>query len=126
MLSPVVEPGRFSELDQFIFESWGYFVILNVLSPKEITACLEASQRVHEAAGTQDFGQVGRSYEQEAVLEDLMDHPAVLPKIRGIFGDRFIVQSGWNTKQPAHGKMGGWHQDGSSAYDFKRLGYPIP
>lgn len=126
MLNPVVEPGRFTELDKFIFESWGYFVILNVLSAEEVAACLAASQRVHAAAGTQSFGQVGRSYETEPDLERLMDHPAVLPKIRGLYGDRFIMQSGWNTKQPAHGKMGGWHQDGSGAYDFKQLSSTIP
>ena len=28
--------------------------------------------------------------------------------------------------QPAHAGVGGWHQDGSSAYDFKQLGYPVP
>ena len=28
--------------------------------------------------------------------------------------------------QPAGGTVGGWHQDGSGAFDFKKLGYPIP
>ncbi|WP_197681772.1 phytanoyl-CoA dioxygenase family protein [Actinopolymorpha singaporensis] len=27
--------------------------------------------------------------------------------------------------QPAHGGTGGWHQDGSGAYDFGKLGYPV-
>lgn len=70
--------------------------------------------------------QIGRGYESEEVFESLIDHPAVLPKVRGLYGDRFILQSGWNTVQPAHGDVGGWHQDGSGAYDFKKLGYPIP
>ncbi len=126
MLSPIVEPGRFTDLDRFIFDTWGYFIIQDVLSGKEVGDCLAASKRLHEAAGTTGWGQVGRGYETEPVLEALIDHPAVLPKVRGIYGDRFILQAGWNTKQPAHGKMGGWHQDGSGAYDFKKLGYPIP
>jgi ectoine hydroxylase len=126
MLNPVVAPGPLTDLDHFIFESWGYFVIPNVLSQDEVAACLAASKRVHEAAGTKGWGQVGRSYESEPDLERLIDHPAVLPKIRGLYGDRFILQSGWNTMQPAHGGMGGWHQDGSGAFDFKKLSYPIP
>lgn len=126
MLSPIVESGRFTGLDSFIFESWGYFIIPNVLSEDEVAECLAASKRIHAAAGTKGWGQVGRGYEVEAALEKLIDHPAVLPKVRGIYGDRFILQSGWNTMQPAHGKMGGWHQDGSSAYNFDKLGSPIP
>jgi ectoine hydroxylase len=126
MLSPVIEPGRLTELERFIFESWGYFIIPNVLSDDEVVECLAASKRLHQAAGTQDFGQIGRGYETEPALERLIDHPAVLPKVRGLYGDHFILQAGWNTRQPAHGKMGGWHQDGSGAYDFKKLGYPIP
>ncbi|GLV54029.1 hypothetical protein KDH_08780 [Dictyobacter sp. S3.2.2.5] len=126
MLNPVIQPGHLTELDRFIFESWGYFIIPDVLSEDEVAACLAASKRLHEAAGTPAFGQIGRGYETEPALEHLIDHPAVLPKIRGLYGDRFILQAGWNTKQPAHGPMGGWHQDGSGAYDFKKLGHPIP
>lgn len=126
MLNPVVSAGDYTELDQFIFESWGYFIIPDVLTQQEIEESLQASIRVHKTAGTPGFGQVGRGYETEPALEKLMDHPKVLPKIRGILGNRFIMQSGWNTRQPARGGMGGWHQDGSSAYDFKNLGYPIP
>ncbi|NIK75315.1 hypothetical protein FHS15_000413 [Paenibacillus castaneae] len=126
MFNPSVSAGAFTELDQFIFESWGYFVIPNVLSKEEIKECVDASIRLHEAASTVGWGQIGRGYESEYALEKLMDHPAVLPKIRGLLGDRFIMQSGWNTMQPAKGCMGGWHQDGSSAFDFNKLAYPIP
>ncbi|TLS53917.1 phytanoyl-CoA dioxygenase family protein [Paenibacillus antri] len=126
MLEPVVQAGAFTETDRFIFESWGYLIIRDVLSKEEVKECLEASIRVHQAAGTEGWAQVGRGYETEPALERLIDHPAVLPKVRGLYGDRFILQSSWNTKQPAFGANGGWHQDGSGAYDFKLLGYPIP
>ncbi|MFC0330146.1 phytanoyl-CoA dioxygenase family protein [Paenibacillus sepulcri] len=126
MLNPVVSAGAYTDHDKFIFESWGYFIIPDVLSKDEVQQCLEASERVHKAAGTPAFGQVGRGYETEPALEGLMDHAAVLPKIRGIYGDKFIVQSGWNTRQPARGVMGGWHQDGSGAYNFNQLSHPIP
>lgn len=126
MLNPIVKPGKFTEMDRFIFESWGYFIIPNVLTKEEVAEALAASIRIHDAAGTKEFGQVGRGFETEPALEALIDHPAVLPKIRGIYGDRFVLQAHWNTKQPARGKTGGWHQDGSSAFDFKHLGSPIP
>lgn len=125
MLNPEVAPGPFTDLDRFVFESWGYLVIPAVLSEDEATECYDASQRLH-ADRDRAFGQIGRGYETEPSLERLIDHPAVLPKVRGLFGDRFILQASWNTMQPARGGIGGWHQDGSSAYDFKRLGYPVP
>jgi ectoine hydroxylase len=124
MLDPVVEPGPLTDLDRFIFEAWGYFVIPDVLGAEEVGECLEASKRLHE--NSTGWAQIGRGYESEPPLERLIDHPAILPKIRGLYGDHFVLQSGWNTIQPAHGATGGWHQDGSGAYDFKLLGYPIP
>ena len=68
---------------------------------------------------------IGRTYESEPVLERLIDHPDVLPKVQGLLGDRFVLQAGWNTMQPAHAGNGRWHQDGSSAFDFKDLGFPV-
>lgn len=124
--SPEVEAGQLTDTDRFIFESWGYFIIRDVLNRTEVEECLEASKRLHGRARSTTFAQVGRGYEAEEALELLIDHPAVLPKVRGLYGDRFIVQAGWNTVQPAGGKTGGWHQDGSGTYDFKLLGYPIP
>ncbi len=125
MLNAEVGPGELTPLDRFIFESWGYFVIPDVLSAGEVDECYAACQRMH-AGREQSFGQVGRGYESEPSLERLIDHPAVLPKIRGIFGDRFILNACWATLQPAHAGVGGWHQDGSSAYDYKELSYPVP
>src|SRR5215813_11129221 len=118
MLNPEVPGGEFTDLDQFVFESWGYLVIPDVLSTEEAAECYAASERLH-AKRDRAFGQLGRGYETEPTLEALIDHPAVLPKVRGLFGDRFILQASWNTMQPAHAGNGGWHQDGSSAYNFK-------
>jgi hypothetical protein len=126
VLSPEVQPGELTDLDRFIFESWGYFVIPGVLTKPEIDECAEASKRLHAKAGSVTFAQIGRGYETEPALERLIDHPAVLPKVRGLYGDRFILQAGWNTTQPAGGKTGGWHQDGSGVYDFGLLAYPAP
>jgi hypothetical protein len=125
-MNPISTPGPFTELDRFIFEAWGYLIIPDVLTAIEVKECLIASVRLHEAAGTSGWAQVGKGYETEPVLEQLIDHPKVLPKVRALYGDRFILQSAWCTKQPAFGGYGGWHQDGSGAYDFSKLGYPIP
>jgi hypothetical protein len=125
MLSATVEPGELTPADRFIFESWGYFVIPGVLSREECEEAYEASVRLH-AQRDGGFGQLGRGYEADSTLERLMDHPAVLPKIRGLYGDRFILQASWNTMQPAGAPNGGWHQDGSSAYNFNQVSYPVP
>jgi Phytanoyl-CoA dioxygenase (PhyH) len=125
MLSPEVGPGELTALDRFIFESWGYFIVPSVLSPAEAAECYAASARLH-AGRDHSFGQMGRGYESEPALERLIDHPAVLPKVRGLYGDRFVLQASWCTMQPAHAGVGGWHQDGSHAYDYKQLGYPVP
>jgi ectoine hydroxylase len=127
MLQPIVKPGEFTVLDQFIFDSWGYFIIPDVLSPDEVAECLEASQRLHEGKPKKVSYQIGNGYATEPALERLIDHPAALPKVRGLYrSDNIILQSGWCTVQPAHSPHGGWHQDGSGAFDFKLLGYPIP
>lgn len=126
MLSSEIRPGEFTELDRFMFESWGYFIIRDVLSPGEVAECLEASQRLH-VSDEPGFSQLGRTYESAECLERLMDHPAVLPKVRGLLGDKFLLNSAWNSKmRPGVKELEGWHQDGSAAYNFKELGYPIP
>ncbi len=125
MLTAEVMPGELTDTDRFIFESWGYFIIPDVLSRDEAEECYAASERLHSRRD-HVFGQIGRGYETEPALERLIDHPAVLPKVRGLYGDRFILQACWNTMQPAHAGVGGWHQDGSKAYDFKQLGFPVP
>ena len=125
MLDPVVDKGQLTETDRFIFESWGYFMIPNVLTKDEAAEAYDVSRRLHQNRD-REFGQIGRTYESEPVLERLIDHPDVLPKVQGLLGDRFVLQAGWNTMQPAHAGNGGWHQDGSSAFDFKDLGFPVP
>lgn len=120
-----VAAGALTDLDWFMFESWGYVVIPGVLSTTEVDECYAASKRLHHGR-QREFGQIGRGYESEPCLERLIDHPAVLPKVRGLFGDRFVLQASWNTMQPAHTGVGNWHQDGSSAYDFNQAAYPVP
>jgi len=123
---PLAQPGPMTELERFMFESFGYIIIEDVLSPDECAEVLEAAKRLHKDQPKERLLQIGKGFETEPSIERLIDHPAVLPKVRALYGDRFVLQAAWCTVQPAGSQSVGWHQDGSSAYDFKQLSYPLP
>lgn len=123
---PLGKPGPMTEKERFLFITAGYLVIPDALTPEETAACLEAAKRVHAPYPQGEWRQLGATYEQEPALENLLDHPSILPKARALFGDYFIVQSTWCTVVPSGYHGGGWHQDGSSVYEFRRLAMPTP
>jgi len=45
-LTPLSQPGEMTAMDRFIFESWGYLIIPDVLSEAECDEALEACKRV--------------------------------------------------------------------------------
>jgi ectoine hydroxylase len=122
---PLAQPGPMTEFERFMFESFGYLIIEDVLTPAEVEATLAASKRLH-ADTTDDWRQIGKGFETEPAIENLIDHPAVLPKVRALLGDRFVLQSAWCTVQKAGSQSTGWHQDGSGAYEFSQVSYPAP
>jgi len=123
---PLSQPGAMTEMDRFVFECFGYLIIPDVLSGEECEAALEAAKRIHGSRPAERFRQIGKGFENEPAIEQLVDHPAVLPKVRALLGDRFVLQAAWCTVLPAKSAAVGWHQDGSGAFDFKNLGYPVP
>ncbi len=123
---PLVKAGTMTDMDLFIFECFGYIVIEDVLTPAEVAEALDAAKRLHAGKLQGKLNQIGKGFEYEPALEALIDHPAVLPKIRALLGERFVLQAAWCTVQPAKSQSVGWHQDGSAAFDFKDLGYPVP
>ncbi len=125
-MTPIGQPGALTEIERFLFDTTGYLVIPGALSPAETEACLAAAHRAHGAYPRGEWRQLGHLYESEPAIEPLIDHPAVLPKIRALLGDYFIVQSSWCTVQPSGGKGGGYHQDGSGVSEFRRLALPTP
>jgi len=125
-MNPTAKPGKLSDRERFMFETFGYLVIPGALSHDEVESCLAASRRAHEKLGTGKWRQIGHLHETEPAIENLLDHPSVLPKVRALLGDYFIVQSTWCTLQPANSKPGGYHQDGSGVYEFRRLSIPTP
>jgi ectoine hydroxylase len=118
---PLGRPGPMTEQERFQFDTAGYLVIPGALSQEETQACLEAAKRLHAAQPPGEWRQLGATYEQEPAMERLMDHPSVLPKVRALLVDYFILQSSWCTVVPAGFKGGGFHQDGSGVYEFRRL-----
>jgi ectoine hydroxylase-related dioxygenase (phytanoyl-CoA dioxygenase family) len=69
---------------------------------------------------------LGNTFEQEPAFENQIDHPSVFPKVRALLGDYFILQSSWCTVVPPGFAGGGFHQDGSGVYEFRRLATPTP
>ncbi len=122
---PLAQPGPMTEDERFMFECYGYLIIEDVLTAAEIEAALAAAKRIH-ADTTDTFSPLGAAYEREPALAWLIDHPAVLPKVRGLYGDKFVMQSAWCARLAARGEIVGWHQDGSGAYGFDKVAHPVP
>ncbi len=122
---PIAQPGPMTDDERFMFESFGYLMIEDVLTDQEIEDTLEASKRIH-ADTTEVWRQIGKGFETESAIENLIDHPAVLPKVRALYSDQFVLQSAWCTVQKANSGSIGWHQDGSGMYQFSKLSYPLP
>lgn len=115
-----------TEMERFLFDTAGYLVIPGALSAEEVKECLEAAKRLHTPYPPGEWRQLGAAYEKEPAMERLIDHPSILPKVRALLGDRFILQSSWCTVSPPGYKGGGFHQDGSGPYEFRRLATPVP
>ena len=56
---PYSKPGAMTEMDQFIFECFGYLVIEDVLTEEECDAVLEAAKRVHAGQPKERLMQIG-------------------------------------------------------------------
>ena len=126
MKSPTASPGKMTDRDRFQFETSGYLIIKGALSKPEVAECLKAAKRVHEPHPRGVWRQLGATFQEELAFEKLIDHSSVLPKVRALLGDHFILQSSWSTVVPPDFKGGGFHQDGSGPYEFRRLATPVP
>jgi len=123
---PLAQPGPLTDRERFLFDVTGYLVIQDALTPAEVDACLEAAKRLHAPYPANEWRQLGAVYEKEPAMEKLIDHPSVLQKVRALLGDYFILQSSWCTVSPPGFEGGGFHQDGSGPYEFRRLALPTP
>lgn len=122
-------PGPMTDTERYLFETTGLLIVPNALSDAEVTACQEASERLHsnlpfiqkqqvmqaggeppasvaewQGAGLQ---QLDNAFEVEPAFEPLIDHPSVIEKVRALLGDSFILHSSWNTMVPSSGGQHG-------------------
>lgn len=125
-MTALAKPGALSEAERFMFDTTGYLVVPDALTPDEVAECLQAARRLHASHPPQQWRQIGAAYEREPAMEPLIDHPSVFPKVRALLGDYFILQSSWCTLSPPGFQGQNWHQDGSSPYEFRRLAIPTP
>jgi hypothetical protein len=125
-MTPFAKPGPLTDAERFMFDVTGYLVIPGALSAEEVSGCLEAAARLHASYPADEWRQIGAAYESEPAMEPLIDHPSVFPKVRALLGDYFILQSSWCTKSAPGFAGGGWHQDGSGVFEFRRLATPTP
>jgi len=125
-MTPIACPGPMTETERFVFDNVGYLVIPNALSQDEVSDCLDAVKRLHAPHPQDEWRQLGATFEKEPAIERLIDHPSVLPKVRALLGDHFILQSSWATVVPPGHEGQRFHQDGSGPYEFRRLATPTP
>jgi hypothetical protein len=125
-MMPLGRPGPMTDAERFVFDAWGYLIIPDALTPEETQACTEAAERCYADIPKDQWRQLGNTFEKEPAFEALIDHPSVLPKARALFGESFILQSSWCTMVPSGFPGGGFHQDGSSTFEFRRLATPTP
>lgn len=123
---PLGKPGAMTAMERYLFEVTGYLVIPDALNEEEVEACLAAAKRAHAPHPQDKWRQLGAVYENEPAIENLMDHPSIFKKVRDLMGDYFIIQSSWNTVVPPGFGGGGYHQDGSGPYEFRRLAERTP
>ena len=120
-MTPIGAPGAMTEWERYMFAVAGYLVIPGALTQAEVDRYLTAAKQLHSPFPENQWRQIGAAYEHEPAIEPLIDHPSVLPKVRALLGDYFILQSSWCTRSPAGFGGQGWHQDGSGLYEFRRL-----
>lgn len=125
-MTPLAKPGAMTDAERFMFDTAGYLVVPEALTEQEVDECLAAARRAHAPYPSGEWRQLGALYEHEPAIEPLIDHASVFPKIRALLGDYFILQSSWCTVSPPGFLGGGFHQDGSGPYEFRRLATPTP
>lgn len=109
---------------RLFFDTHGYLVVEDALSPSETAAALSALERVEDetrddwqaAVARGEAGaeahQIMRIIEHGDIFLDLMEHPATFPLMRNIIGDDVQLSDNDGLIKPAHTKTHAtWHSD---------------
>lgn len=130
--------NRLTEEERTRFNTEGYLVIPDALSPKEIT-CITGTinqlKRDGLLGNESHFGFASRIHKPDflhlhPVFEELLDHPNVFPKVADILGWNIYLYhshlsvSPGNNENPSQAKLQ-WHQDsGRSTSDMYEIDVP--
>lgn len=114
-------PCVMTDEQRLFYETNGYLVIPNALSPEELAAARAAADRAESLwrADTSRPGWRRENIEQvQAIIEyddlflDLMEHPKVFPLIREILGDDIsMIDNDYFISPPHTRSHAGWHHD---------------
>lgn len=110
-----------TEEQRLFFETNGYLVIPNALSPEELQRVREAADRA-EALWRADpsrpglrrdnLQQVQAPIEYDDVLLELMTHPGIFPIVREILGNTIqMIDNDYFISPPHTGSHAAWHHD---------------
>ena len=110
-----------TDAQRLFFETNGYLVIPEALSPAELSRVRGAAGRAEErwrgdtalpGARGDNLQQVQAPIEYDDVLFDLLEHPATFPLIREILGDDVsMIDNDYFISPPHTGSHAHWHHD---------------
>ncbi|GDY14482.1 hypothetical protein LBMAG53_33600 [Planctomycetota bacterium] len=123
---PIGRPGPLTAIERFQFESAGYLLVPGAISADQAAVCLAACERLHADTPVGAWRQIPLAYQREPAIADLIDHPAVLAKVRALLGDFLKVQSSWCTRVPPRSGEMAYHQDGYAPSPFRELAPATP
>lgn len=113
--------GILTDAQRLFFETNGYLVIENALSPQELEVVRESARRAEERWRSDltlkgwrkpHIEQVQGPIEYDDVLFDLLEHPRVFPLVRELLGDDISMIDNDLFISPPHSKShAGWHHD---------------
>jgi ectoine hydroxylase-related dioxygenase (phytanoyl-CoA dioxygenase family) len=130
-----------SPAERFFFDTNGYLLLENLLTPehtaalREATLRLEARRRAQLAQdpegteGTWIEGDNTHLYyliHEDPLFLDLLDHPAIWPYVTGLLNERpHYHASNAYIEYGTKGHPLRWHQDGFDE-GYRNLGWPVP
>lgn len=112
---------RLTDAERHQFDTQGYLVIEDALTPDHVSALTEAVDRIHQRKVSEGQDAAASMFypnfiPEETLFQDLVDYPRILPKVWGILGWNIYLYHAHLIVTPPSGKPRdektfGWHQD---------------
>lgn len=110
-----------TEQERQQFEEQGYFMVENVLSPNQISALTESTDRIYAQKVAEGHNPTTALFypnfiPDDVLFQDLVDYEKILPKVWDILGWNIYLYHAHLIVTPPNGqaadnKTFGWHQD---------------